>query len=327
MDGGSRWGQTTDHGREEPSTSVRGEGAETSVLQEPIGVAMTLIWGTGTRQIYYLDAEGGIIGRGDGVDVRLTDPTVSREHARITFEHGGAYVEDLGSANQTFLNGRIVERVTRLPDACRLRFGPQTAVQAILVDESGARSVRGIIRQMFTDTLTRTGNRRSLARRLREEVNHAIRYDEPLGFLLADLDHFKRINDDHGHPVGDRVLTEVGRVLKEVIRDEGSVYRYGGEEFCVLLRGATEARLTVLGERMREAVETLVLPATEAPIRITTSIGIARLVPAEIGGMSTLAPGSGGNHAGYGSLLVEQADRALRQAKSAGRNRVVMSTR
>lgn len=133
-----------------------------------------------------------------------------------------------------------------------------------------------------------------------------------LGVLLLDLDHFKHVNDTHGHLVGDDVLTAVAQSMRDAVRADDLVGRFGGEEFVILLPGADATRTAQLAERLRLAVKATEVPAQDGgrSVRVTASVGAA------------VFPGAGWTlHA-----LLEQADRALYAAKRAGRDRVVLST-
>lgn len=165
-----------------------------------------------------------------------------------------------------------------------------------------------------TDPLLGIYNRRHLERRLKEEAARASRYDLPLSVLLLDIDHFKAINDAHGHAVGDAVLEKLGRVTETAVRDSDIVARYGGDEILVILpntRGPDAARM---GERLRQDVEHAAFaPPGEGderpPVRMTVSVGVA-------------SRGRGGR--GVAGLL-KDADDALYGAKQEGRNRVKLT--
>lgn len=154
---------------------------------------------------------------------------------------------------------------------------------------------------MLTDPLTGTGNRRLLMARLEEEVQRAQRYQRPLTAVFLDLDHFKQVNDQHGHAVGDIVLVQVATSLKASLRQSDHVARFGGEEFVLLLTETALDEALALVERMRTAVSALRIPgATE---QITVSAGLAQWRNGE-----------------SGDALLRRADQALYRAKAAGRN-------
>jgi diguanylate cyclase (GGDEF)-like protein len=165
-------------------------------------------------------------------------------------------------------------------------------------------------RLSLTDPLTELWNFRYFQLQALREVEAATRYNRPLGLLIVDLDHFKRVNDRHGHPVGDQVLAEVGRRIRTSTRLPDIVARYGGEEFVLLLPGTDAAGAVVTAERIRRRVSRLPIVAggqDALRISVTCSVGVAAY-PA---------------HGASVDELLRRADAALYTAKSAGRDRVV----
>jgi len=160
------------------------------------------------------------------------------------------------------------------------------------------------------DSLTGLFNRREGAEYLAREVASYQRYDNPLSVLMLDIDHFKGINDNHGHDVGDAVLVEVCKRIERAIREVDICFRWGGEEFLVIAP-STDIRVAVkIAERIRQAVADEPIPIRQAePVPITLSIGCAGMV-AEV--FDTEA-------------ILKIADDALYEAKSLGRNRVVVA--
>jgi diguanylate cyclase (GGDEF)-like protein/putative nucleotidyltransferase with HDIG domain len=160
------------------------------------------------------------------------------------------------------------------------------------------------------DSLTGLYNRRFLDAELQLELDRSARSHAPVGVLLCDLDHFKQINDEHGHLVGDSVLREVARRLLNAVRNGDLVARYGGEEFVVLLPGGGKEKLREIGERCRRAFE-------EAPFQLPHDHN--SFVTISIGGACW--PDDANTPRG----LVGAADAALYRAKAAGRNRILLS--
>lgn len=163
----------------------------------------------------------------------------------------------------------------------------------------------------LTDALTGINNRRFFDQRIHEEIERAGRQDEPLSCLFIDIDHFKAVNDNHGHQVGDRVLHRVAKLLQSHLRRSDVLARYGGEEFAMLLGNTAAGGAIEIAERLRQAVATKTgdLPA------VTVSIGVATLRPAET---------SAANEQQASGLLLA-ADQALYAAKESGRNRVCVA--
>jgi diguanylate cyclase (GGDEF)-like protein len=152
-----------------------------------------------------------------------------------------------------------------------------------------------------TDGLTGIANRRSFDIGLERELSRAARNESPLSVVLIDLDHFKLLNDNHGHQLGDEVLRMVGGALAEHCRDFDMAARYGGEEFAVILPGCSDAECHDAAERFRQVVA-----ACDAPVPVTASVGVASY------------PVNGAT----AGALVKAADDALYESKRDGRNRV-----
>jgi diguanylate cyclase (GGDEF)-like protein len=159
------------------------------------------------------------------------------------------------------------------------------------------------------DPLTGANNRANLEATLEREVSLAQRHGTPLSVIMLDLDHFKRINDRHGHATGDCVLRTLVARVGQCIRSSDALYRYGGEEFVIVLRSTDLRGAALLAERIRQAVESLTIECEAKGLRVTVS-----------GGVATLALGD--DAAG----LLQRADKALYRSKSGGRNRVTAAT-
>ena len=165
----------------------------------------------------------------------------------------------------------------------------------------------------ITDPLVGIYNRRYLDRRLEEEFARAKRYDSPLSVLLIDVDHFKRINDVHGHHIGDLALYELGKLILQSIRETDIVARYGGDEIVIIAPNTTTHLAEVLAERLRQNVENQNLALKgesdkSKDVHLTVSIGIADLT----------------QEAKDSRALMLNADQMLYHAKKEGRNRVVI---
>jgi two-component system, cell cycle response regulator len=159
-----------------------------------------------------------------------------------------------------------------------------------------------------TDALTGLDNRRHLEERLEEMFEHARRLHEPLACVMVDLDHFKSVNDTHGHQVGDAVLEQLAAILRREAREIDRVGRYGGEEFMLLLPGAQIDSAVTFAERVRRAVEAHTFAFEGGTVRRTGSFGVAGWPHPRVANADS---------------LVRAADEALYVAKETGRNRVV----
>ena len=157
-----------------------------------------------------------------------------------------------------------------------------------------------------TDPLTGIANRRRLMERGEEEIARIQRFSQPLSVIMIDLDHFKKINDDHGHAVGDEVLKEAARACVSALRDIDLVARSGGEEFAVLLPQTPLARGLEVAERLRLAIAAIAVPAAGGKITVTASLGVAEF---------------DANDTSIDQVMA-RADRALYRSKAEGRNRI-----
>jgi diguanylate cyclase (GGDEF)-like protein len=165
----------------------------------------------------------------------------------------------------------------------------------------------------LTDAVTSVPNRRFFDRRLAEETGRWQRRAEPLAMILVDIDHFKQVNDRHGHQAGDRALAQVARWLGEGLRGCDVLARFGGEEFVLLLPNTTATQAGTIAERLRERIAQAAMRLEEGvPLALTASFGVAAL---------EADPES--DRVDAANTLLRRADRALYAAKAAGRNRVV----
>ncbi len=185
------------------------------------------------------------------------------------------------------------------------------AVVAICIENST--NLERLKRQGLTDTLTAINNRRFFDQRLKEELERAVREDIQLTCLLLDVDHFKKVNDSYGHQVGDHVLREIAALIRAQLRGSDVLSRYGGEEFAALLSRSGNVEASEVAERIRHNVADHAFQGPDGQaFQVTISIGVATYNPAKFGSGKL-----------EGAVLVGHADRALYEAKSSGRDRVI----
>lgn len=158
----------------------------------------------------------------------------------------------------------------------------------------------------FRDPLTGAGNRVALDRTLSREIELTKRHQQNLSILMLDLDHFKLINDHYGHTIGDKVLKDVVNCITQCIRQTDMCFRYGGEEFLIMLSNAEGAGALRIAERIRMSISDLRFDSDKGPLQVTASIGCASLVFDD-----------------QMESLIHRADKALYRAKHGGRNRVI----
>ncbi|HYQ44888.1 MAG TPA: GGDEF domain-containing protein [Polyangiaceae bacterium] len=247
------------------------------------------------------------VGRSQDCELWLGDDGVSRKHARIVQEIPGYVIEDTESANGTFVQG---QRVTRqlLRDGDVIQFGPTAVFRYTITDESQEALLQQLYDASVTDALTAAHNREHFDTQLRSELSYARRHKVDVSLAFFDVDHFKKVNDTHGHQAGDAVLVGLANTIRGMIRNEDVFARYGGEEFALILRGIDGAAAHTVGERLRERVQNMRVAHEGKVIAITISVGCSSFAELE-----DKTPES----------LVSTADKRLYAAKHGGRNRVV----
>jgi two-component system cell cycle response regulator len=269
---------------------------------------LIVLAGNSVGQMFKIPGGEAVIGRGRTAEVRLFDEGVSREHARIRTDGIRLYVEDLGSRNGTFCNGKKVDAPVPLGDGDKIQVGRTTILKFTYHDALDESFHEQMYESALRDALTKAYNKRYFADRLDGEFRFARRHDTSMALLMLDIDHFKKINDTYGHPAGDAVLVAVADALTRSVRNEDVVARYGGEEFAIILRSINVEGGRILGERLRRMIELMQVDVGGAhPLKVTVSVGIAAFPESNVQN---------------GVELVEAADTALYRAKNGGRNRI-----
>ena len=165
------------------------------------------------------------------------------------------------------------------------------------------------LREMaFRDGLTGLYNHRYFQDLMDNELSRSKRYNKSFSLMILDLDHFKKINDEYGHPVGDVVLKEVSKAIENTIRDSDAAARYGGEEFAIVLPETELKGAAILAERLRKAIEQLEIDTNGCRIDVTVSVGVTCYHPST-------------NKKEKSEILAE-ADNALYNSKNKGRNMI-----
>jgi diguanylate cyclase (GGDEF)-like protein len=294
---------TTRYSREETERSQQ-------ALNTPRGAVLTCLQGPTVGRVFALAPGSNVIGRASDAEVHIQHDGVSRRHAKITEERGRYLLEDLDSTNGTFHQGRAATEPVELRDGDRIGIGAGVVLRFALLDELEEKMTSRLYELATRDALTGIHNRRYFEERLDSEWPWAQRHSRACAILVMDLDHFKRVNDTLGHPAGDYVLEEFSRVVRQALRREDLLARFGGEEFTILCRATGDADAAHLAERLRSRVEKHLFSWRGNPIPITVSIGVAT---SSLPGITSPVE------------LLERADQALYRAKQRGRNRVELA--
>ncbi len=192
---------------------------------------------------------------------------------------------------------------TPLPEATREQL--ERAIGCLLFPLCNALLYRRAVQASLKDPLTGAGNRVALEQALNREIEISRRYGQALSVIMLDMDHFKHLNDTHGHHAGDSALRAVALLLKEQLRNIDMAFRFGGEEFVLLLANTGAEAAAIVGERIRLAIEKLPLLVGEKTLQLSASLGCTTYRPNE-----------------SEQTLLQRADQALYEAKRSGRNRL-----
>ncbi len=190
-----------------------------------------------------------------------------------------------------------------------LLYGYEMCVRNLTLALRNAVTYEQLQQLAANDPLTGVYNRRFGMTRLREEFNRSIRSNIPIGVLMFDIDHFKSVNDTYGHTIGDKILINITRIAKMALREGDILLRYGGEEFLVIMPGASRHDSQFVAERLCRMVEEGKTQCGNQQISVTVSVGVASFPETDVTDEKN---------------LITFADSALYEAKDSGRNRVVV---
>jgi diguanylate cyclase (GGDEF)-like protein len=186
----------------------------------------------------------------------------------------------------------------------------ESLISALIYPLRNALLYKQAVEKAYNDPLTGLNNRAAFDKSIEQEVDLATRHGHSLSLMMLDLDRFKQINDNYGHIVGDAVLKSFADCIMECMRSSDIVFRYGGEEFVILLRNTELAGAILLAERMRENVENMKFDYNNVKLNISVSIGLSDFREGD-----------------DRFTLVERADKLLYKAKESGRNQVVAESK
>ena len=296
------------HGEDDAPSTEQTHGVAPHSIRTAQRPTLMMMAGNGAGRVIRIDGDRTTLGRSKRATVELEENGVSRLHCAIVREKSGRWmIEDVGSTNGTLVNGGRITRI-ELTAGDRIQLGPEVVLQFGFYDDAEENLATKLYEAATRDPLTRAHNRRYLMERLSAEVSYATRHSQKLAVVMFDIDHFKRVNDVHGHAAGDVVLREVAYAVTQTLRNEDVLARYGGEEFVVLARGLTSKNCVLLAERMRVALEIRTVEAEGKRIKVTVSSGVATLEECPLPNVTS---------------MLGLADARLYRAKAAGRNCVV----
>ncbi|MHB1843889.1 MAG: diguanylate cyclase [Deltaproteobacteria bacterium] len=267
---------------------------------------LVVIYGPDLGHRYELTDPEFTIGRDIGNQITVDLDNISRRHARLTQRDGKVFLADLGSTNGTFLNDEEIRGEVPLRSGDLVKIGGAIFkflyggnVESLFHEE--------IYRITIGDGLTQCYNKRYFVEFLEREMARAQRYGRPLSLTMFDIDHFKQVNDGHGHLAGDHVLRELATIIRTKVRKEECFARFGGEEFALVSPESGPARVRKFAEKLRQLVQAHDFSFDGKHIPVTLSAGVADMTP------SITEP----------AQFIKAADLNLYAAKNQGRNCVV----
>ena len=255
---------------------------------------------------FVLDVSPIRVGRGGENAIVLDGDSVSRKHVHFEQRANTWWAVDDNSTNGTYVNDDQIVREQPLSNGDRIKVGP-TIFKYLSGQDVEAQYHEEIYRMTIIDGLTQAHVKRYLLEALEKEIIRARRHARDLCFMMFDIDHFKKINDFHGHLAGDFVLKELARIVQGRIRRDEVFARYGGEEFSIILPETGLEGARALAEGLREKIESSRFVFQGDSIPVTISIGVALLTDTDKTSLD----------------LIRAADAKLYEAKRGGRNKVV----
>ena len=253
-----------------------------------------------------LDKDEFVLGRGSDCDIQVDRDSVSRRHAKIVRAEDGWAVEDLNSTNGSYVNDVQIMPRSPLRDGDLVKIG--AAIFKFLSGENVEVAYHEEIYKMtIVDGLTGVHNKRYFQEFLDREIARCLRHGRPLALVMLDIDHFKKINDTHGHLTGDHVLRELAKRLNGRMRREELLARYGGEEFAIVLPETGKTGALEFGEQLRGLVARDAFEFEGDKLEVTISVGVAVLDGEQVD-IDT---------------FIKRADDNLYAAKRGGRNMVI----
>lgn len=271
---------------------------------------LIVIRGTPQGKRYDVSQNNMFIGRDVAAEIQLNDPNASRKHAEIIKEGGAVKLRDNGSTNGTFVNDKQIKETVTLRKEDMIKIG-NTILKFLPAGELEIFYLGTLESAAHTDPLTKAYNKGYIMESLEAEFKRAKALHTDFSIIILDLDHFKKINDTHGHDAGDFVLKEMATLIRTKVLPKSAIFgRFGGEEFLILLPAMALEGATQLGESIRSSLEKHNFSYEGKRMPVTASIGVAEMaldVDSQI-------------------ALFKLADKAVYQAKHGGRNQVCTAT-
>lgn len=273
-----------------------------------ITVSITAISGPRTGLSFQIEPDSAInVGRSPEADIQIVDTGISRNHINTLFDGSSVIVEDLCSANGTYVNGTKLTGKIEIKNGDQVSIGVSTVLKFSLNNQLDTEYKDYIEEQLSKDTLTQAYNRKAFAHFLNSTFIAAKRDFSSVCLFMIDVDNFKTINDTYGHQVGDKILKHITDKLIQTARSADIVCRYGGDEFAIICPNIDSLSGLQLAEQIRTKVESMTFKAGGKKINTTLSIGVSNFPDNDIQCVSQ---------------FIAFADKAMYKAKRKGRNQI-----
>jgi len=285
------------------------EVTQISRFEEKLGggeSCLVQIHGVGLGRKYSIGEGELTIGRDAKNGIVLDLDNVSRRHAKVVTRGKRSFVKDLGSTNGTYLNNKEVVEETPLRSGDYIKVG-SCIFKFLSGGDIESQYYEAIYQLTIIDGLTQVYNKRFLLEFMEREMGRCHRYGRALSLIMFDLDRFKKINDKHGHPAGDSVLREVASRIKQWIRKEECLARFGGEEFAIVVPESGPENTRRFAEKVRRLIADQAFEFENKKLSVTISLGVADLAADMVEPID----------------FIKVADANLYKAKRDGRNCVV----
>ncbi len=264
---------------------------------------LVIMSGQPLGKIFHLQENNVTIGREPNNTIQIEDEAVSRTHTRVFYENNQWLIEDQNSTNGTFINFKRIQK-QEIKNSDVISIG-KTVFKFIREDNLESAYYREIYELSTKDGLTNLANKRYFNELLTKEISRVKRHQDTFSIMMMDIDHFKKVNDQYGHPAGDYVLKQIADILQGNVRQEDLLARFGGEEFICLLTNAKVKAGAKIAEKMRQLVAEHQFLWDQIQIPVTMSFGLTEF-----------------QNSDTNETLIERADQKLYEAKNKGRNRV-----
>lgn len=269
--------------------------------------SLVIIHGSHFGKRIELNKDKMVIGRAEDADIIVDVEHVSREHAVILKEGSNFIIEDSNSTNGTFVNTKKIKKTT-LQEQDLILIG--NTIFKFISSENLENIYHGEIYRLATmDCLLNIYNKKFFLEKIEDELSRSQRYRRDLSLIMFDIDHFKQINDTHGHLAGDFILQKLAKTIKSHLRKDDTFARYGGEEFAIILPESNVLHAAITCEKIRNLIADTHFVYENERISVTISLGLVSYKP--------------GRHVESHFAFIDKADHALYEAKNTGRNKVV----